>query len=1305
LDGADRAGAVGAISRPLHLLTTDILLADLVSGRTITTDEGLRLALPTTMARGVLAWYRANRGKWAGNVMTQDCEAVIKAAAMTPAVVPAPQGTASSTSRVLRLARVVAHRFAGIHAFGTVDDPPGKFIFEPSRPITLFEGWNGSGKTSLANAIIWCLTGRLIRPQRLPEGGDKEFACEIERDDGGTSSHSISSVTPLPAGMRTMPEANASAVPADTWVELTFVDAHGTELPPIRRVQSRNTRGRLVEDAPDLASLGLDPIAFTLGTTMPSMLPYLQVGSQSDLGQAVARLTGLADLVDLARHAARAKARIEGAIADQRRDELISIDADYVRHRDDLAARVTEFSAMMPPCDTPLAADAAAASGLAELARHFERLRADGLAGARQVLGEGFDATDPTQRADLEGCVGPAIEQLRRLRQLPSMERLAALKVESDVRAGVDTLLELLAEEAKTLDELAADPVLERRVQLYARVMDWMHEHGHAHDEKCAVCRKALEGTVDPETGKAVVDHLRQVAARSAFLSQTIRQWAEAWTGRLARDLPLMIRQELERDLPAAPAELLRAALTSDLFATEPFSGVLAALEAETRTLVVAALTDVPAFMEPAPITLPERVAGAAPRLATTLRRLARALAFVDWMAHNRPALLQALDAVRSGSADFGQGAGLYDRLARLELIVNGVAPITAAGELVARLSDSLAARTRKVKAIADCATAADALAAIVPIGDLATAQVEGLRNRLHGRAAHWRNAIYQNATTFSPQPHSTGMTAHGVIDIRVGRHGVSAPAQHVSNASALRAGLLGFYLAFREHVIQTSGGLALVVLDDPQDLLDYDNRQRLARAIDDLAAGGAQIIATTHDRSFGRIVVAEARGNDRVEHRSIHPVNTSRRTIETSLAVEDLDRKRADFVSNQDSASHAQDYANQARIFLEARLGDLFDDPAYPAYSAPSGAPTLMPLVDRLRGLVSGRSNELFRSPVLARFCDDPALADGAQARRVLNQAHHRDRDALSYVDVERIDVDLKRLRVQVERVHEEFRRFRWREPLEERRPNNVVPLAPVIAPSFAVPIVQDIAAFSSHMPSGGNQDDTFELLSGDWFDDKAFFYIRHDTLGFAIPPGSVAIVEAAPSAARDHDLVIARRGRQAFARRLLRPRNGEGFSLAAEATDPRAGRPTLAFEDHALLTHRIVGAIFSHLPPPEGREEAAQIDSDPTLARVEIAYRVREESAVPRAMPGQIILCGPILLVESLNVMEGAMVAVTLEDGDSILKRVGAPLSQATPYLRQFDAIGALGASVVIATERVDGAPNLPIMLNARPVLAVLY
>lgn len=1296
-------------TRPLHLLTTDILLADLISGRTIATSEGHSLTLETEHARSALNWYRRNRPKWAGNVMAADCEALIDAIGTTPPLLPAP-GTAGVTDiKKLKLVRLVAHRFAGLHSYGTASEAPADFIFEPDKPITLFEGWNGSGKTSLANAIIWCLTGQLLRPQRLPEAGDKEFDCVIEHGDEEPSTHAISPVTPLPHAQDWTPDAAAKVIPADTWVELTFADAADTLLPPVRRTQSRKPNGKLTETAPDPATLGVDPIAFRLGTSMPGILPFLQIGSSSELGLAIAKLTGLADLVELARHAGRASTRIGGGILAERQQELEHIESDFIVHRTDLTERIEEFPAMRPKGALPSTGDEDVAEALNRLVIHFDRLRADGLADARSVLGESFDPENSSQRKDLEDCVGPAIEQLRLVRTLPSIDRIGKLKLDDASVASVRELFATLRSEAAELAELAANPTLAKRTQLYARVAAWMVEHEVSHNDNCPVCRHGLSDVVDPETGTAVANHLAQLRDGGAAVAKAIGQWASDWSGTLARDLPEQLRTTLMRDLPASPADLLRAGLGDELFGTEPFSGTLAALRPLANTLIDEAIAGLPSFVEPEFTPLPERVAEKASTLAKMIGEVERALAFSDWMVANPGALRAALDTVRGtagdGSGDYGAaGKSLSANLERLNVIVKGVAPIGAAAVLVQRLRTSLDARTQKVRRITACRDTARALDAIVPVGALAQDQVEGLRSQLHERAEYWRDQIYQNASSFSPRPQASGMNAQGVIDIHVGRGTVQAPAQHVSNASALRAALMGFYLAFREHVLATTGGLTTLVLDDPQDLLDYDNRQRLARAIGQLASDGAQIVATTHDRSFARTVVQEARAVDLIAHRAVHPVNVSRATLETSLAVEELDRKRQAFIANVDGAPQAQDYANEARIFIEARLGDIFDDPAYPAHSTPTRAPTLVPLFDRLRALVGGRSNELFKSPILAAFCADPAMASGAEARRILNQSHH-DKASISYLDVERIDADLKRLRVGVERVHGEFRRYRWREPLTPEASSNVVVLNPVQAPTFNVLVSQDIAAFTGHLPLGGSQAEGDEHLSSEWFGDKALFYVRHDTMGFAIPAGSVAIVEAAASAVRDHSLVVARRGTQAFARRLLRPRNGEGFSLAAEATDPRRSRPTLAFEDHGIDTHRVVGVLFSHLPPPEGREEASEISGDPILARVEVAYRVREESAVPLALPGQTILGGRALTAADVATMEGRIVALTLSDGTSILKRVGSQVSSALPYLRQFETIGGLGDSVVIATEVIEGAPDVPVMAYARPIIGVIY
>src|SRR3546814_3238235 len=95
-----------------------------------------------------------------------------------------------------------------------------------------------------------------------------------------------------------------------------------------------------------------------------------------------------------------------------------------------------------------------------------------------------------------------------------------------------------------------------------------------------------------------------------------------------------------------------------------------------------------------------------------------------------------------------------------------------------------------------------------------------------------------------------------------------------------------------------------------------------------------------------------------------------------------------------------AQDYANEVRIFLEARLADLFDDPAYPAYAATSKAPTLADHLGRLRSLVKSPPNALLKGKAVTDFCDCEALAQGTECMRVLNSAHHN-KSSLSPGDV----------------------------------------------------------------------------------------------------------------------------------------------------------------------------------------------------------------------------------------------------------------------------------------------------------------
>lgn len=150
------------------------------------------------------------------------------------------------------------------------------------------------------------------------------------------------------------------------------------------------------------------------------------------------------------------------------------------------------------------------------------------------------------------------------------------------------------------------------------------------------------------------------------------------------------------------------------------------------------------------------------------------------------------------------------------------------------------------------------------------------------------------------------------------------------------------------------------------------------------------------------------------------------------------------------------------------------------------------------------------------------------------------------------------------------------------------------------------------------------------------------------------------------------------------------------------------MTYDERKVRLYRIVGAIFTDMPPPlagEGGGEATLVDTTPEFAQIEVAYRVRENSAVPLALPGQVILGGTELRPSDLDGLEGRLVAVTLVDGTCIFKRVGARLSGSLAHLRQFETIGGLGCSMVIATEAVDGHASAPMMVAARRVLGVLY
>jgi hypothetical protein len=396
---------------PLLFHTLDTLCDELVSGRGVVLQrDGRVVKLDSPAARAIFDWYRRNRGKWSGTNKTDDVEAIAGEVDKTPPWQPAlERRDASKPPEVVYLKKLRAHRFAGIHRYGTVDQPPPDFELEFGNAarsgVWIIEGSNAAGKTSLLSAICWCLTGHVYRSQRAPEKTDEmiQVCCGDVRDenDDDIVTHDISAITPIPP-RAVLEQLGEEKLPLDTWVELTFINSAGKDLGTVRRSINRVGRGRIVVTTPDFSGLGLPPIAREIGTRMTGLLPYVQVGQKSDLSSAVADLTGLRPLKDLVKHARKSQEKLNKDLPKERAKEIAKLDAAYQVECSELAQVIDQHKHIAPGSPLPSnPGDATCETQVIDLRAHFEALQATALTGAETILGDAFDKRNQESREDL----------------------------------------------------------------------------------------------------------------------------------------------------------------------------------------------------------------------------------------------------------------------------------------------------------------------------------------------------------------------------------------------------------------------------------------------------------------------------------------------------------------------------------------------------------------------------------------------------------------------------------------------------------------------------------------------------------------------------------------------------------------------------------------------------------------------------------------------------------------------------------------------------------------------------------------
>ncbi len=1310
---------------PVYIHTLDTLCDELVSGRAVAvSDGGEILQFGRRETRCVFNWYCKNRAKWAQNNRKEDVEAIVDELDSEPPERPSLETPdAAKEPRTLHLKSVRVRRFGGVQRYGTVDAPPKDFCFEFEEPITVIEGKNGSGKTSLLSAIVWCLTGYVYRSQRPPETAAD--SVHIRVDENGAEEalmghQEMSPITPLPSAevLRTF---GSESVPLDTSVELLLVDEQGQELPPLSRAITRSARGKIKISEPNFAQLGLDPIAREVGTRLPGLIPYIRIDEQSDLGTAVATLTGISPLRDLVGHAQKSKAKLAKDLVEDRKSEIAVLDREYNEVRGELQRLIHDNTDIDPRITLPDPDKEKVAEALTTCKERFGEMQSRALADSKLVLGNAFDPTDKEARKDLMTNVGPAMGLLgkKSLARLPSAVRLKVLAgLSEDQITEAEAVSGQIVDQAQELARLSKEPAVTARLRLYARVAGWIKDlpkDTHHDIARCPVCQSALAGKLDPVTGESIIQHLeRYLKVDTNHLEKTLRGWEEASLQRLAGQLPEALASELNQELPAKPLDLIEAALVEELFDTPVFQSSLLPLKDAADHLCAKELPCLAPFAEPDLITLPECFAGGEGSVAEALNRVSRAIAFARWRHKTQDACKTALHEIIGESRHVPEAAvappkdvetmSLMECLEALDGVVKNATPVMAALSKIETLSAKLKTRQAAAERIGKYAEAARAIEPLLDLGSLVDAQVGSLMTKLSSETTAWRRKFYVSPFAGAPQVKRPDVGSDGTLALEAEAEGTLVSARHVSNTSDLKATLLAFLLAFWEYLLRKRGGLSLLLLDDVQELFDGTNRRRIANSVPEIADRGARVVITTNDQDFGQRIASAARRIQpaiSTDRRRIHPPNAQRLCIELSPFVAEIDRRRHQFEdpANENKHQPARDYIKQLRIYLEHRLLDFFDVrvPRLPR------DPTLADLIDGVRKRRSD-GNEPFTSQAFAPLISDRALAGGSDFISLMSLSHHGNEQDISYGDVNHVAAECIRVRQEVDTAHEEYERWLRRDPRDAIAPPAVTPTAFEPIP-LRVPIIENLAAFTEDTPPG-EPIEAFDYLDLGELGEYALYVVSTHNFGFACPHGCRAIVSLSDDRTPDGSLVIAIHRDRTYARRMLRDESRpEVVVLGSEAQNPLKRAPSLILPTDEVKLLKVIGVLFDDRPLYSKTSQEAALDRSPELLqKVRVAFRATGDSALPLALPGQLILGGKAVLPNQLAEMEGQILALATTE-TSILKRVGTAIS-GMPYLRQFESIGGMGKSTLVRTEDVEGAPqDLSLLVSMRHILGIIY
>jgi hypothetical protein len=1203
--------------------------------------------------------------------------------------------TTTTDSRRWRLVRLESSGFGGLNL---VDGP--NFVLVLDGENWCLEGQNGSGKTSIASAIIWTLTGCRCRDQ------DGVIVDDGRRvpvfNDSGVPIGDWPPTISYPATPLKLSGA------AEAWVCLTFQNENGDTAEAYRRLTAPASGEPIFESKIDNVLLSAPQLIET-GLLMPARLARIGFGDRSQsIYEAVKLLTGLDQLADIGEGAAnfthKAKrflkygadngiqtieARMELLLkraADEATRAGFALKIEGKRNDNDYANKLREIA----DCASELAGS------------HLSILASD--------VSGGLDTNKPDDRLKIKNAVSAARGILQQnVKGIPAFDAWAALRA-GHADADFQKLPAVLVSAKVQLDEAIAwdkRQAADSKLRLKALASQFFVPSGHVHeDADCPLCGSKLSG----KNRTALAAELKELKAAAAAAERKLSD-ACAELEKSIRDLlPQALNTHFTLLANMQPSKSFEAAAKERFAREPPFSTVLTGMANFAKASATALSAKLPTFRH-AENGLSGDAPTAANGLLTYIKNVERLTALVEWWASNRQPFVDSWNALKGVAGADGSFPidSLEGRLASLEAALEKAAPLDDLAKALKDAADEaekwLVVHTQQLVRVA----IADALEPLKDLRTLVATETASSISALSGRIKSVLDRIhFKERLSFAETAlNKKSVQISGSFD-----HGIRIDASTVANSSWLRAILWAFILALREQTLETLGmnPFPLAVLDDPQVTFDPRNKRKWAEEIarianaDPAAPEAMQLLVITHERQFFQLLV-----------------NIEKLTGQQGLVVRPNAASKVATVVNGTSLAQTYKQATDEgddtlghRYVLEIRT---YCEDLFKIMLRTEGPDVCDLTLGELAKLMKERregSIAPFNRPSFERLLNTIG-GGGAKPMKIINEAHHIFDGTIGVAQAADVkDFWESKLQTQIHtcfKVYAEYEAYSG-EPRLFPWMDNVVPL-----PTGNATELKKLRLFHTGIAAAAKSDGRAgdglitieELLQSEkvTLHNHSAYQLAAETLEPVAAIGDI-VIASNYAKVRARNLVVAAFGDQLLARRYNETEIHPHIAiLTGQAVDPYTLASPVVVPIEKIEPRKIVGTLFlsSRLPTPP-KDENAEFLALGNLAVVDTAlqdaklFKVSGRSAEPIALDGQFIMTQPVTLTSaSLGKMDGRLVIAVDDGGARYFKRFRR--RGAIVVLESLNPDGTAPAEIL----SLEGELGLPRLTGILEVVGVLF